>query len=50
MESRASAVRRVAARRRGRVVVPPAVGPVSLQTAAGFSAAGGEHAAVVAQG
>lgn len=32
------------------VVVPPAVGPVSLQTAAGFSAAGGEHAAVVAQG
>ncbi|UQX13645.1 PE family protein [Candidatus Mycobacterium methanotrophicum] len=31
-------------------VVPPAVDPVSLQTATGFSAAGGEHAAVAAQG
>ena len=31
-------------------VVPPAVDPVSLQTAAGFSAAGQEHSAVAAQG
>jgi PE family len=31
-------------------VMPPAVDPVSLQTAAGFSAAGGEHAAAAAQG
>ena len=31
-------------------VVPPAVDPVSLHTAAGFSALGGEHAAVAAQG
>ena len=31
-------------------VVPPAVDPVSLQTAAGFSAQGAEHAAVAAQG
>jgi hypothetical protein len=32
------------------VVVPPAADPVSLQTAAGFSAQGEEHAAVAAQG
>ena len=31
-------------------VVPPAVDPVSLQTAVGFSAQGQEHAAVAAQG
>src|ERR1700739_4936689 len=31
-------------------VVPPAADPVSLQTAAGFSAQGQEHAAVAAQG
>jgi hypothetical protein len=31
-------------------VVPPAADPVSLQTAAGFSARGEEHAAVAAQG
>jgi hypothetical protein len=31
-------------------VVPPAADPVSLQSAAGFSAAGTEHAAVAAQG
>jgi hypothetical protein len=31
-------------------VMPPAVDPVSLQTAAGFSAHGGEHAAMAAQG
>lgn len=31
-------------------VVPPAVDPVSLQSAAGFSARGGEHAAAAAQG
>ena len=31
-------------------VVPPAVDPVSLQTATGFSAQGQEHAAVAAQG
>lgn len=31
-------------------VVPPAVDPVSLQAAAGFSARGGEHAAVAAEG
>ncbi len=31
-------------------VVPPAADPVSLQTAAGFSAQGSEHAAVAAQG
>lgn len=31
-------------------VVPPAADPVSLQTAAGFSAQGNEHAAVAAQG
>lgn len=31
-------------------VVPPAIDPVSLQTAAGFSAQGSEHAAVAAQG
>ncbi|HZE14981.1 MAG TPA: PE family protein [Mycobacterium sp.] len=31
-------------------VVPPAADPVSLQTAAGFSARGSEHAAVAAQG
>lgn len=31
-------------------VVPPAVDPVSLQTAAAFSVHGGEHAAVAAQG
>jgi PE family len=31
-------------------VVPPAVDPVSLQSAAGFSIHGGEHAAVAAQG
>ncbi|OBG31913.1 PE family protein [Mycolicibacter heraklionensis] len=30
-------------------VVPPAADPVSLQTAAGFSAQGSEHAAVAAQ-
>ncbi|CAM3285122.1 PE family protein [Mycobacterium frederiksbergense] len=30
------------------VVVPPAADPVSLQTAAGFSAAGNEHSAVAA--
>jgi hypothetical protein len=32
------------------VVVPPAADPVSLQTAAGFSAQGEEHAVVAAQG
>ncbi|MEO8814261.1 MAG: PE family protein [Mycobacterium sp.] len=32
------------------VVVPPAADPVSLQTAAGFSAQGSEHSAVAAQG
>lgn len=32
------------------VVVPPAADPVSLQTGAGFSAAGNQHAAVAAQG
>jgi hypothetical protein len=32
------------------VVVPPAADPVSLQTAAGFSAQGSEHAAVATQG
>ena len=32
------------------VVVPPAADPVSLQTAAGFSLRGGQHAAVAAQG
>jgi hypothetical protein len=32
------------------VVVPPAVDPVSLQSAAHFSAAGTEHEAVAAQG
>jgi PE family len=32
------------------VVVPPAADPVSLQTAAGFSAQGAEHATVAAQG
>ena len=32
------------------VVLPPAVDPVSLQTAAGFSAQGEEHAAMAAQG
>jgi hypothetical protein len=32
------------------VVAPPAVDPVSLQSAAEFSAHGGEHAAVAAQG
>lgn len=31
-------------------VVPPAVDPVSLQTAAGFSAQGAEHSAIAAQG
>lgn len=31
-------------------VVPPAADPVSLQTAAGFSAQGQEHAVVAAQG
>jgi PE family len=31
-------------------VVPPAVDPVSLRTATGFSAVGGEHAAVAARG
>jgi PE family len=31
-------------------VVPPAADPVSLQTAAGFSAQGAEHAVVAAQG
>lgn len=31
-------------------VVPPATDPVSLQTAAGFSARGTEHAATSAQG
>jgi PE family len=31
-------------------VLPPAADPVSLQTAAGFSVRGGQHAAVVAQG
>jgi PE family len=31
-------------------VVPPAVDPVSLQTAAEFSVAGNRHAAVAAQG
>jgi hypothetical protein len=31
-------------------VVPPAADPVSLQTAAGFSARGQEHAVVAAQG
>jgi hypothetical protein len=31
-------------------VVPPAVDPVSLQTAAGFSAQGLEHAATATQG
>ena len=31
-------------------VVPPAADPVSLQTAAGFSAQGSEHAAMAAQG
>jgi PE family len=31
-------------------VVPAAVDPVSLQTAAGFSVAGNQHAAVVTQG
>ena len=31
-------------------VVPPAADAVSLQSAAGFSARGGEHAAMVAQG
>jgi hypothetical protein len=31
-------------------VVPPAIDPVSVSTAAGFSAVGGEHAAVAAQG
>jgi hypothetical protein len=32
------------------VVVPPAADPVSLQTAAGFSAQGEEHEAMAAQG
>jgi hypothetical protein len=32
------------------MVTPPAVDPVSLQSAAEFSAHGGEHAAVAAQG
>ena len=32
------------------VVTPPAADPVSLQTAAGFSAQGAEHAVVSAQG
>lgn len=31
-------------------VVPPAADPVSLQSAAGFSVRGGEHATVAAQG
>jgi PE family len=31
-------------------VIPPAADPVSLQTAAGFSAQGEEHAVVAAQG
>ncbi|HEU4359884.1 MAG TPA: PE family protein [Mycobacterium sp.] len=31
-------------------VVPPAADPVSLQTAAGFSAQGSEHTAVATQG
>jgi len=31
-------------------VVPPAADPVSLQTAAGFSAQGAEHEAMAAQG
>jgi hypothetical protein len=31
-------------------VVPPAADPVSLQSAAAFSARGGEHAAVAARG
>ncbi len=31
-------------------MVPPAVDPVSVQTAVGFSAQGSEHAAVAAQG
>ncbi|BBZ35710.1 PE family protein [Mycolicibacterium confluentis] len=31
-------------------VIPPAADPVSLQTAAGFSAQGLEHSAVAAQG
>lgn len=31
-------------------VVPPAADPVSLQAAAGFSACGEQHAAMVAQG
>lgn len=31
-------------------VVPPAADPVSLQTAAGFSAQGAEHSAVATQG
>ena len=31
-------------------VIPPAVDPVSLQTALGFSAQGQEHEAVAAQG
>jgi hypothetical protein len=31
-------------------VAPPAADPVSLQSAAGFSVHGGEHAAVAAQG
>jgi hypothetical protein len=31
-------------------VVPPAADPVSLQTAAGFSAQGSEHATVAAEG
>lgn len=31
-------------------VVPPAADPVSVQTALGFSAQGGEHAEVAAQG
>jgi hypothetical protein len=31
-------------------VLPPAVDPVSLQTAVGFSAHGAEHSAVAAQG
>jgi len=32
------------------MVVPPAIDPVSLQTAVGFSAQGQEHAVVAAQG
>ncbi|MGB9307986.1 MAG: PE family protein [Mycobacterium sp.] len=31
-------------------VIPPAADPVSLQTAAGFSAQGEEHAVIAAQG